>query len=539
MPEQAPSADGSRTPRQPEDEIFGDATSTNPHEPLQERIRTLRLWADHLEARLAKKTEQADKWRKRAEERKERIVELQARLERSTRPRLPALLKGSARSMKLETNEVPSPPRQPEPTEEKEPTAAKLESRPSRLVHPTVRLGVAAPDSAAVPPLLRRMNMTIISDSSAASEIRAVDVLVTVGPEGARLAQTAEATVQWMRDDNPTVAIDSSMPGHPSVGMADLTYFDEADDVFDFEPSSHRPEIDPHLHPTLLALSQAPKTEWSAWITETLGAASQLDEQERRAAGLLRRLRDGSSARVVGERFLQTSGVTVPHWRREALAVLVSKRPDFVVEATDRMVEQTYRPLRIAVGLHGAAVEAEQVVRQRLADRDIPHMVTSFGADIPQGACLNALIEESPGDVVIKIDDDDWYSPVFVTDMMGALEFSGAAIVGKAAAFVRLRDGRFVLLRTSCYREVEHVVGPTITAHRWAWETVRFPNRYERVDSKFLQAARSAGLRVVSHHPWDFCVIRHHRGHSWTASDDYFLSVGRPVDIDWGGIRTG
>lgn len=383
------------------------------------------------------------------------------------------------------------------------------------------------------------MNTTVIRDPSAASEVRSVDLLVTVGPEGARLARTAEATVEWMRDGSPTVAIDFSMPGHPSVDVTDLAYFDEEDDVFDTGSGSHRPEIDQNLHPTLFALSQARQSEWSASITETLGAEAQLGAQERLAVGLLRRLRDESSARAVSDRFLQISGVTVPHWRREALAALVSRRPDFVVEAVDRMSQQTYRPLRIAVGLHGPAVEAEHAVRQRLEQSEIPHVVTAFAPSVPQGACLNALVEESPGDVIIKIDDDDWYSPVFVDDMMGALEFSGAAIVGKAAAFVRLRDGRFVLLRTTSYREVDHVVGPTITAHRWAWEAVRFPNRYERVDSKFLQGARSAGLRVVSHHPWDFCVIRHDRGHSWTASDDYFLSAGRPVDVDWARICTG
>lgn len=538
MPEQAPSPDRSPTPSEIT-EGAGDTRGIDSLEALQERIRTLRLWADHLEARLAKKTEQADTWRKRAEERKDQIGELQAELERPTRPRLRALLKRSTRSGKLETNEVPSPPRRPEPAGDRETSEPGVNARPPRLVHPTVRLGVAAPDPAVVPPILGRMNTTLVRDHSAASEIRTVDVLVTVGPEGARLAQAAEATVQWMRDDNPTVAIDSSMPGHPSVGMADLTYFDEEDDIFDTEPRSHRPEFDADLQPTLKALSQARPSEWSAWITETLGAGSQLEDQERRAVGLLRRLRDESSARSVGERFLQTAGVNVPRWRREALAVLVSKRPDFVLDATDRMTKQTYRPLRIAVGLHGLAVEAEHAVRQRLAESEIPHVVASFDPSVPQGACLNAMVEESPGDVVIKIDDDDWYSPVFITDMMGALEFSGAAIVGKAAAFVRLRDGRFVLLRTDSYREVDHVVGPTITAHRWAWESVRFPNRYERVDSKFLQAARLAGLRVVSHHPWDFCVIRHDRGHSWTASDDYFLSVGRPVDVDWAGLCTG
>jgi hypothetical protein len=362
---------------------------------------------------------------------------------------------------------------------------------------------------------------------------------VTIGPEGGELAQTFQTTREWMEDGNPTVAVGFPMPGHQSVDTSDLAYFDEDHDIFDTVSGSGRPDVDQNLQPTLYAISQTSPSMWLESLAGTIGAESRPAEQERMAVRHLRRLREESSARAVGERLLQASGVAVPHWRREALAALVSRRPDFVVEATDRIVEQTYRPLRIAIGLHGPAGVAEKAVRQRLAESGIPHIVSRFDASVPQGSCMNALVEDSPGDVIIKIDDDDWYSPVFIGDMMGALEFSGAAIVGKAAAFVRLRDGRFVLLRTSSYREVDHVVGPTITAHRWAWEAVRFPSRYERVDSKFLQAARSMDLRVVSHHPWDFCVIRHDRGHSWTASDDYFLSAGRPVDVDWTRICTG
>jgi len=536
MPEQAPSPDDSRTSPDIDEDVVEAASA----ESTQERLRNLRLWADHLETRLAKKTEQADTWRQRAEERSRRISELEARLRSTKRPRIRSFLKRSSRLGNPATEDTDDPSQRPLPDGSRVVSnEGPLDPPPSRLIHPTIRLGVAAPHPVVVPPLLNRMNATIIRDLSQASEIRAVDLLVTVGPEGMRLAQSSEAIIQWMEDGNPSSAVDSPLAGQTNVDLANLAYFDEEEDIFGLETESHRSDLDPYLQPTLYALNQAQPSEALARVIGDLDAESPLDQQEERAVGLLRQLREESSARSVGERFLLASGVSVPHWRREALAALVSKRPDFVIDATDRIIKQTYRPLRIAIGLHGPAAEAEREVRQHLAESEIPHVVIRFDPSMPQGACLNSLVEQSPGDVILKIDDDDWYSPVFITDMMGALEFSGAGIVGKAAAFVRLRDGRFVLLRPRSYQEVNHVVGPTITAHRWAWEAVRFPNRHERVDSKFLQAARSQGLRVVSHHPWDFCVIRHDRGHSWTASDDYFLSSGRLVDVDWNRIRTG
>jgi hypothetical protein len=533
--------DETQASRGPASRSAGDGPETpdenlEGREALLERVRTLRLWADHLESLLAERTEQVDIWRKRAEERKARIEELRSAGPPPRRGRLRRWSRRRQVSPPADRAGV-EPARQPVPGpgEDRPPEPAVPGRGP---VHPTVRLAVVAPEQTSLPLLLDRMNVTRISHSASADTVRAMDVLVVVGAEGASMAQDSVATREWLEQGHPTVAVSATLPGRPSVAESALAHFDEGDDLFHARPGVPPAGIDPHLQPTLHRLHGMRPSIWSARLAERTAQGSSSPEKERLAVQSLREFRTTSSARLVGERLLDAAGVVVPVWKREALAVLVSRRADFVVEAVGRMIRQSYRPMRLAVGLHGPASNAEGTVRGLLEASDIPHTVRGFDPSLPQGACLNRLIESAPGDVVMKIDDDDLYSSVFIEDMMAALEYSGAAIVGKAAAFVRLRRGEHVLLRNACYQAVDHVVGPTITAHRSAWEAVRFPHRHERVDSKFLQAARALDLSVMAHHPWDFCVIRHDQGHSWTASDDYFAAAGRVVDIDWGGMQT-
>ena len=62
------------------------------------------------------------------------------------------------------------------------------------------------------------------------------------------------------------------------------------------------------------------------------------------------------------------------------------------------------------------------------------------------GACLNQLVAAASGEVVAKMDDDDLYGPHYLSDQLHALDYSGAALVGKQAHHMYLeapgRDAR-------------------------------------------------------------------------------------------------
>ena len=60
---------------------------------------------------------------------------------------------------------------------------------------------------------------------------------------------------------------------------------------------------------------------------------------------------------------------------------------------------------------------------------------------------LNEALEQSRGELVTKFDDDDYYGPEHIWDLVLAHEYSRASLVGKAAEYVYLEGSDRTLRR--------------------------------------------------------------------------------------------
>lgn len=507
---------------------------------LLEEVRSLRLWANSLEAQLARRTEQVEVWRARAEERKDRIQELTERLDR------PVPLRARLRAAFRSGPAGPPPAAPPSPGPGTRGTASTVaragtvgrSDRSAPVVHPTVRAAVMDLGGG-IPSIVSRLDHVVVVEAGDDTALQSSDILVIVTEDGAETEHgSLGAAATWITEGHPSVSIGGHVAGVPSLGREDLSVFEEADDVF----GAPRGEsgLDPDSFPTLdrvwagrdgssLGGFSLPLPPWTGDVERS----HDLWSLERRAVAALRQLRRTRSPTAIGAMLLAAGGVTVPGPEREALAVLLSNRADLVGAAARSIAAQGYRPLRVAVGLHGPGAEAEQLVRSVLDAAGLPHVVAVFDESMSAGRCLNELVSTSPGDVVLKIDDDDLYSESYIEDSMLLLDYAGTDVVGKSSAFVRLADGEHLLLAGDSYGPTRFVYGPTIVMRRSVWDRVRFPDRHRRIDSKLMWGIHNAGLEVMATHPFDLCIVRHGRGHTWTAADDYFRSLGRTVHLDW------
>ena len=67
-------------------------------------------------------------------------------------------------------------------------------------------------------------------------------------------------------------------------------------------------------------------------------------------------------------------------------------------------------------------------------------VLLDFDEDAFFGDVLNDAARAAVGDVLLKIDDDDWYSPHAVHDLLLARRFTGADVVGMPTEFVYLEE---------------------------------------------------------------------------------------------------
>ena len=211
-----------------------------------------------------------------------------------------------------------------------------------------------------------------------------------------------------------------------------------------------------------------------------------------------------------------------------------TRRPDRLRALATAVASQSYPRLELVVGLHGAGFEPSRV-ESELSKLRCPVRTVEVTADRSLGEVLNAAFAESSGELVAKIDDDDFYGPDHLWDLVLAAEYSGAALVGKLAWFVYLTDTDQTLRVRGGFGERyieppgQSLAGGSTLVRREALEAVGGWRPIGNGEDMALQQDVAwTGRRVFRTHGFGYVFVRHGDGHTHALDDSYFLD--RAVD---------
>ncbi|MEV8144209.1 glycosyltransferase [Specibacter sp. NPDC078709] len=228
-------------------------------------------------------------------------------------------------------------------------------------------------------------------------------------------------------------------------------------------------------------------------------------------------------------------------YRHRSEQVLRSVVPDLIQErkrATVSALVSTIRPHQLEHVFRTIAgqvdVEVELVLLTHgftLAHGELALMKEKYGVssvtiltagrEKTLGECLNDCVRAAQGDVLTKMDDDDFYAPHYLSDQLHALEYSGASVVGKHAHYMHLAEQNATILR---FPEREHkwtrtVMGPTIMASNEVFSQNPFANVGSGEDSQFLQSVLDGSGTIYSSDRFNYCQQRSGVDHTWLVSD--------------------
>ena len=231
-------------------------------------------------------------------------------------------------------------------------------------------------------------------------------------------------------------------------------------------------------------------------------------------------------ARRADVRFVDQPSVSV---------LLATMRPHQLDFALRQLARQRGVRLEVVVGTHGWSVDEDEV-RARLAGHDVvvrPHDRTALFGDV-----LDDAARAASGEVLLKVDDDDWYSPFAVHDLLLARRFTGADVVGMPSEFVFLEE-LGVTVRRNHPTEIfnRFVAGGTIMIDRHVLRSVGGFRRVRRfVDAQLLNAVEAAGGRIYRTHGLGYVLRRTASGHTWQSDPESFR---RPdiLDREWTGFH--
>ena len=244
--------------------------------------------------------------------------------------------------------------------------------------------------------------------------------------------------------------------------------------------------------------------------------------EQRRAAH-----RDHSRSAALRRLFVATGrGVGPP----SVTIVLATNRPDYLAHAFAQIQPQNYPDLETIVVFHGelgtAAADLAESVAERLLRAD---------ASMPFGEVLNMATRAATGQYVAKMDDDDWYGPNHILDLVLAREYSGADLIGKGAEFVYLASSDQTIRRFvgGAENNGRTLAGGCLLIKRddlienGGWRPIS-----RSIDQALIEDVIRNGGSVYRTHGFEYVLNRHGEGHTWASHDRYFLDQ---ADETWPG----
>lgn len=220
-------------------------------------------------------------------------------------------------------------------------------------------------------------------------------------------------------------------------------------------------------------------------------------------------------------------------------ALLSTKRPDMLDFALRQVARQRGAEVELVLAAHGFEPDRD-AVRRALGDR--PHQVLTFDGSAFFGDVLTAAARAASSDVLLKVDDDDWYAPDAVHDLLMARRFSGADVVGMPSEFVYLhanaeREALTVRRRHPSELFARFVAGGTLLLDRGLLRSLGDFRRVRKfVDAQLLSGVEAAGGRIYRTHGLGYVLRRTGAGHTWQRDDEEFR---RPdiVASEWPGFQ--
>lgn len=290
--------------------------------------------------------------------------------------------------------------------------------------------------------------------------------------------------------------------------------------------SGYSPAIE-NLFGTEVELCRTPE-ETTRKLRMLLGNA---ELRDRRAVVGLRKVLESHTYSHRVDQILSDLGLYRPQPKPLVSAIVATMRPAFLQNVFANIARQVYQPLELVLVLHGVEANHEELKETARAAGITRLTVIKVPADRTLGYCMNAGVEAAEGQFLAKMDDDDFYGPHYISDLINAFQYTEADVVGKLSCYMYLEGTGAMVLRYPGqeYKYVNWVTGATMTWKREVSDQVRFPDRSKGEDTVFLQTVLKQGGKIYSTDRFNYVCIRRaeNDGHTWRVSDEELLAKGQ------------
>lgn len=234
------------------------------------------------------------------------------------------------------------------------------------------------------------------------------------------------------------------------------------------------------------------------------------------------------AARV--DQILDSVSLPVPVRERSVSILAPTYRPHAFDSILENAARQAGLDKELIILTHGFEANAADV-KAKATDLGLENVrIINAAKSQTLGECLNLLVDAAEGDILTKMDDDDYYGENYLPDLVQALNFSGADLVGKAATYFYFesKDATILSYGAHEHRFTDFVRGATLTASADVFRQHRFEALGRSEDTTFLKSVKTAGGRIYAADRFNYFVRRSAdvSSHTWQVADDELFATG-------------
>lgn len=213
--------------------------------------------------------------------------------------------------------------------------------------------------------------------------------------------------------------------------------------------------------------------------------------------------------------------------------VACTNKQDFMKNIFENYERQLYADKELIIVLNNGSLVYEEWVEKAGHYENV--RVFRIDEEKTLGECLNFAVEQANGSIIAKFDDDDYYAPHYIGDMIHCFSYTDAAVVGKYSYYCCIREPGILALRFPGLenRYSDFLSGSTMVAKKDVFNKVKFKSRPSGTDTLFYRDCVGNGIKLYSSDRFNYLCMRYPDTelHTWNISSEEFLKKCSVVPV--------
>ncbi|QZY57027.1 glycosyltransferase family protein [Crassaminicella profunda] len=226
------------------------------------------------------------------------------------------------------------------------------------------------------------------------------------------------------------------------------------------------------------------------------------------------------------ETILEKAGLSYEKKEIPGISIITcTNRIDNIEKIFNNFQRQNYKKKELIIILNNNSMNLKQLENQAKSYNNVK--VFQLDERKSLGKCLNFAIKHTSYGYISKFDDDNYYAPEFLGDLMNAFKYTNADVVGKYTYYAYLEGSNTLVVRFPNLenRYVDFLCGSAFIMKKKVWEEIKFTDTTVKTMAIFSKDCVSRGIRLYSTDRFNYVYSKQHSMNEYICEidDDEFL----------------